>query len=200
MIPGVSLDVIAWLQDMGSKLVPWRTVYDYERGVKWTNGKTFKHRKRKDGSVEIIPGMQLEPGVHWFWYFFQRIRTVAVQEQTINLPNQSATCADGIKVCFDVNVVYSVEDAVKNFCNVQHFEDSLRDLTMNHMFDRVSAERWEDLQKRENSKKLEGSISTTLQTRVRDWGARIERVGFSNLVPVEQYIRLFQDQTAGKVI
>jgi len=181
----MDFNVVQWLGENVAKVLPFRTIYSYERGVRWTMGKNPK---------------ELKPGLRWCLYFFHRVEQFAVVEQIINLPTQSVVTADGRAVCFSANISIVIDDAVKHYCDVQNFEQSVRDLAMGHLFERVSQQRMEDLVKRETTKRLESSLEGTLTTRLRDWGTRVVGVNFTDFVPVRNQFRLFQDQPTTKVL
>lgn len=181
----MDFNVAQWLGENLVKFLPFRTIYSYERGIRWTWGRNPK---------------QLDPGIRWSIYFMHRVEQFSVVEQIINLPTQSVITADGKSVCFSANINIVIEDAVKHYCDVQNFEQSVRDLAMGHLFERVSMQKMDDLVSRANTKKLETSLEGTLTTRLRDWGTRVVGVSFTDFVQVEQQIRLFQDQPTAKVL
>lgn len=133
---------------------------------------------------------ELSAGVHWAPLWITEVDSEPVVEQTMNLPTQSVTTADGISVSFSTNIVYEVEDVVKATTAVTNFERSAQALAMMHLARRIRAKEWKWLI--DNQDDLEKSLKDTLTTRFKGWGVRVVAVGLTDMVSALQ-LRNFAD-------
>ena len=154
-------------------LLPLRIIHSFERGVKFRLGRDIA---------------ELQPGLHFFWPYFEDIEVINVVPEVINLPTQSLTTLDGHHISFSANIEFEVHDARAMFCGVQDFQNSLMNMAMNHLAYRVRDWTWQEL--REGQRELERSIKDTLTTRVKKWGVTVLSVGITDLVETQTY-RIF---------
>lgn len=173
MNPGTILEII--LQNL-MQLMPFRIVLSYQLAVRWTWGQ----------NPESKP-----PGFHWCVWFMHSMETVTAAEEVMNLPTQSVVTADGVSVCYSVNIGVRVVDAVKHYCEVQDFRASVEGLAMTHLAKRVRTMNYSDAVS--TLDKLEKSLVNTLESRLTRWGTEVTTVGFTDFVQVRSQIRLFQD-------
>ena len=177
----MDFNVVAWLGENLLKLAPFRIIYSYERGVRWTLGQNPK---------------ALKSGFQWCWWIWHRVESFSVVEQVINLPVQSVMTADipPIPVCFSVNVGFEIDNPVWHFCAVQNFDQSVKDLAMSHLSERVRGRTLAQLTAEGGLKELEISLKGTLTTRLTKWGTIVTHVGFTDFVTVQHQVRMFQDK------
>lgn len=186
----MDFNVVQWAADNLSKLLPWRVIFDYERGVRWTFG---------------CNPTALKPGVRICLWGAQRVDQFSVVERIVKLETQSVLTKkteteDAQSVCFAVNVGIEIDNPVWYATRVHDFEDSLKDLAMSHLAERVRSKTMSDLSTEGGLKDLEASLKGTLTTRLTKWGAIVTHVGFTNFVPVAQQVRLFQDHRPGAIV
>lgn len=174
-------------------LLPIKIIHPYERGVMFTFGHalTFRQWLAIKRGKEVTPG-QLEPGLHFFFPYFQSITVVHVVPEVVNLPTQSLTTTDGHHISFSANIEFEVHDAFAMYCGVQDFQNSLVNLAMNHLAYRVREWSWAELLT--GQKDLERSMKDTLTTRVKKWGVTILSVGITDMVETQTY-RVYGDST-----
>lgn len=183
----MDFNVVAWVGENLAKLLPFRIIFSYQRGVRWTWGTNPK---------------PLKPGFAWAWWVMHSVTQFSVVERVIRLETQSVLTKkteteSERSVCFAVNVGIEIDNPVANANAVHDFDDSLRDLAMSHLAERVRAKTFSELATEGGLKDLETSLKGTLTTRLTKWGAIVTHVGFTNFVPVEHQVRLFQDPKAG---
>lgn len=183
----LDFNVVQWASDNLSKLLPWRMIFDYERGVRWTLGRWPK---------------ALKPGVRLCIWGMHRVDQFSVVERIVKLETQSvftkkSETEEAASVCFVVNVGIEIDNPVWYATKVHDFEDSLKDLAMSHLASRVRGKTLSELAGEGGLADLEASLKGTLTTRLTKWGAVVTHVGFTNFVPVTQQVRLFQDHRPG---
>jgi regulator of protease activity HflC (stomatin/prohibitin superfamily) len=151
-------------------LLPVKVIQSYERGVKFHLGR----------DVAL-----LEPGLYFFIPFVQSIEVVHVVPEVINLATQTVLTADGHPVTFSANIEFEIEDARAMFCKVQDFQNSLANLAMNHLAQKIRA--WTLSELNAGQKDLEKSLKDTMTTRVKKWGVVVLSVGITDLVTTKAY-------------
>lgn len=159
-------------------LLPWRVVHDYEWGVRSPLGRR--------------PEKPLSTGLHVFVPGYHTYYDVPRRPQVVPLRTQSMMTRNGVSVVFSGTIVIEITDAIAMIFEVHDFKDAVLDFAMTHLGERVHEL---DLKDGEavDLKALERSLKGTLETRLRDWGAKVHKVGFSDFVPTQHQVRLFQD-------
>jgi regulator of protease activity HflC (stomatin/prohibitin superfamily) len=138
-----------------------------------------------------IPVRAVGGGLRWKWPCgIEEVDTVQLVEQVRNLLSQSVTTRDNRAVTFSVNLVYKVVDPTLHLVAVGNFATSLDGLSMTHLAKRVREMQWEEFLVGQDE--LERSLKGTLSTRLKDWGAEITRVGFTDAVQARTF-RLYGD-------
>lgn len=166
-----------WIEAILSRLAelwPWSRVKPWQRGVR----STFVPFR---GVRVTVLGPGIARSVPWF----DTLEIREVQEDSWNMPTQSVTTKDDVAVTFSANFIYEIEDVKAVVFNVREFANSLQDLAMIHLSERVRDLTWAEL--RDGQKKLEKSIEGTLTTRAKDWGVAIRRFGLTDLVKARQF-------------
>lgn len=158
-------------------LLPFRIIRQDEWGARWKNW-------GKEGEA-------LAPGFHWVLYFFHQFEKVSRSEGMIDLPTQSCVTVDDYAVCYSANIGWRVVDPVAYYVEVDNVESALKALSAAHLSKNVRKRKYTEVVK--NLDVLEASLRRTLETQSKAWGVKITRVGFTDFVPVQQQVRLFQD-------
>ena len=162
-------ELLAWI-------LPFSVIRVYERGVVLRWG---------------IPHRVQEAGFRWHYSFgIEEVERVVVVEQTMDLVVQSITTKDDVSVTLSVNFVYSVSDATAYHTAVTDFDRSAEGYARIHLSQRARELTWAELL--EGQRKLEASLEGTLTTRLKAWGADVQRLGFTDLTRARAY-RLFTD-------
>lgn len=159
-------------------LLPFIVVRSYQRGVRWQFGKNPQ---------------ELQPGFHWKLWLYHQVEVMDVVDEVVQLQYQSVITADEKLVCFNVTIGFRVDNIVAHFCNVHDFMHSLAGVASTHLAKRVRAETLRDLVT--DLTKLEKSLETTLETRLKPWGTEVLFVGFSNFAEIPTQIRIFGEGT-----
>lgn len=167
-------DFLKIFLDNVMQLMPFVIVRSYERGVRWTWGTNPK---------------ELKPGLRWKLWLVHGVEVFDVQDQVLNLPTQSVKLMGGKEVVFSANITLRIDNAVKHFCAVQNFEKSVSDLAMTHLHRKVRGKSASDI----DLTVLERSLKETLGNKLKDWGAEVLFVGFTDFVETGAQVRLFQD-------
>lgn len=159
-------------------LLPWRVTVDYEWGVRSARG------QRPAGP--LTTGFHIYiPGYHRYW-------EVPKTQQVKPLRTQSMITKNGTSVVFSANVTIRVVDPILHLFDVHDFDDAMADIAMQHLASRVH-----ELDLTEgvpaDLKGLERSLKGTLETKLKAWGTEVDNVGFTNFVPTQHQVRLFQD-------
>lgn len=157
-----------------AELLPFVVIYSYEGGVRWTWGRN---------PHEVKPGWRRR-----IWGM-DRIETIEVVDQYLEIPVQSVMTQDDKPVSFAVVIGFRVKDPVKHYCEVVDFTDAIIALASGHLAKRVREQSYETL--RTNLEALERSLSGTLETRVKAWGTEILSVGFKDFALVKHQWRIW---------
>jgi len=86
------------------------TVYEFERGLKYTKGK--------------FRGMLL-PGQHWYLPWFTSVRKIDVRPRFAPIPGQEVLSSDGVTLKVSLAANYEVVDPATAVNKVQNFVDAL---------------------------------------------------------------------------
>ncbi len=159
-------------------LLPWRVTSDFEWGVRSPLGR--RPRKPLDTGLHVFI-----PGYHQYW-------EVPKTQQVKPLRTQSMITKNGVAVVFAANATIRVVDPIAHIFDVHNFDEAMEDAAMQHLASRVheievTSDEPTDLSK------LERSLKGTLETRIKAWGTEVDSVGFTNFVPTQHQVRLFQD-------
>lgn len=129
-----------------------------------------------------------QPGLRWHWPCkIEQVDKVYVAQETQTLMVQSATTKDDVAVAFSMNLVFRIVDPEKYITEVFDFAKSLDAYSMTHLFSRVRKLTYAELIDAAEQKKLEDSLTATLSTRLKVWGAEIDHVGFTDLVRAKAF-------------
>jgi regulator of protease activity HflC (stomatin/prohibitin superfamily) len=191
-----------WLAELFNRILqfwPFEKLQLWERGIRntylpeWHDYSLHLHKPyfRKLHIPARVITKLIGPGMHRRVLFFDEIRKESVVPQVMDLLSQTVVLRNGTVVSFSVNIEYEILDAEANITKVQSFESSLEAASRVHLARRVRdmADIAELIDKQ---KWLEDSLAGTLSTRAKKWGATINDVGFTDLMPSRAY-RLLGD-------
>lgn len=91
-------------------LVKSITVFEYERGLKYINGKF----------VAI-----LEPGKYWFLNLFTTITKIDIRPKFVSITGQEILSSDGVTLKISLAANFSVSDPYKAINNVEKYQEAL---------------------------------------------------------------------------
>jgi regulator of protease activity HflC (stomatin/prohibitin superfamily) len=86
------------------------TVYEYERGLKYTNGRF---------------GELLQPGSYWYFSYFTTITKIDIRPRSITIPGQEVLSSDSVGLKVSLAVTYQIADPDKAVNATQDFQSAL---------------------------------------------------------------------------
>ncbi|HKY73033.1 MAG TPA: slipin family protein [Nitrospira sp.] len=86
------------------------TVYEYERGLKYTNGR--------------FRGL-LQPGLYWHFPYFTTITKVDVRPRSVTIPGQEVLSSDSVGLKVSLAMTFQVVDPAKAINTIQDFLSAL---------------------------------------------------------------------------
>ena len=171
--------IISNIKELAGFFAFFKVMRVYERGVVFRWG---------------VPHRVLPPGFNWIVPFrIEQVEEVTVSEETMDLMVQSITTTDDVSVTFSVNIVFYVTDPILYYTKVNDFNRSAEGHARIHLAQRARALTWAELLSQQ--KALETSLSGTLTTRLKGWGAEVITVGFTDLTKARTF-RFFSDPAA----
>lgn len=160
----------AWLSDIMRGLLRWvpriQIVNTTEGGVAFVRGKP----------KPVMPGRMLI-----FWPVWTEVFYVPVNRQTIDLRSQTYLTADDKTVAISGVVVYDVPDAEKAILWSHNHDDSIRDLALASVVQRLHGMTLAQL--RDERDALSDAIRKELRAQLRDSGINIRNFFLSDLAP-----------------
>ena len=138
-----------------------------------------------------LPAGRLDPGVHWFVPFLQRIEEHAITYQEIDCQLQTVETSDGHSVTFSANLGYTVRDAAKARTEVHDLDTTLERATRGALGGLVAARTWDAV--RSQSRDLGDEARRAVADLASGWGIKIVRVRLTDFTRSKPY-RLFTGQ------
>jgi regulator of protease activity HflC (stomatin/prohibitin superfamily) len=86
------------------------TVYEYERGLKYTNGR--------------FRGL-LQPGLYWHFPYFTTVIKLDVRPRSITIPGQEVLSSDSVGLKVSLAVTYQIADPDRAVNTIQDFQSAL---------------------------------------------------------------------------
>lgn len=124
-----------WVQDFAdwfARFIPkWRTVPSTHGWVKFMDGK-------------VLSGVG--PKIVWWWEVTTELHLYPVVRQTISLPTQVITSADGIEFAVSSMLVYEISDLERIYAHTYDPEETVRDIVASSLHDVLADMRWEEVQ------------------------------------------------------
>ena len=138
-----------------AKLLPVRTVYDYQQGLRWTLGKA---------------GKNLKPGWKFFIPLVQSVDVVDRTIGSIDLHPQVIRTSDDKRCAIRSGLEYRIVNARDYFLNIQDNDaiPTVRIVARGCIATELSKNKYEDIWQKKDE--LEGTLTERLQQKVKDWG------------------------------
>jgi regulator of protease activity HflC (stomatin/prohibitin superfamily) len=159
---------VSWIQvvlDFIRQFFPFEIVHEYQSGVRFWCGHA---------------GKELPPGLYMFVPYFGSVYIEQVKPDIIRLYKQNVTTKDGIGLMISANVRYEIVSLRKCVINVQDHKDNLSDEGRTAISRVVREKTYDELVSQQ--KAIETEIRGTMADVVNDWGVKIWRVSFVDLI------------------
>jgi regulator of protease activity HflC (stomatin/prohibitin superfamily) len=135
----------------------------YEAGIRFTFGKNYK---------------QINTGWYIYWPMIQRVESMEIQTQVIDLRNQSVRTKDGSSIVVSGAIQYSIRDIVKAIINVQDVDKALETLALGIILEFVKNK---TIKEHQNIKALKDEIRKGIREAAQGWGLKIEKIYITDL-------------------
>lgn len=171
--------VINWILSIWRFITPCHWISPWEGGVRITYFKPTWRIWRCFQNEKVV---ELKSGVHFKIPGIQRVHQTVVASQTLNLPPQSLTTADGKNLNASLVVVYSIKSVVWFFTRIHDQDEYLRDSALRAVGAVVASLRLDEVLG-EHQLGAEAAVLAQLKLNIRGKGYDVESVGFSDLQP-----------------
>lgn len=131
----------------------------------------------------------LKPGIYFKIPLLDRIWTIKVIEQTVNLPNQSVTTRDGKTLAVSGAVRYEIEDAKKALLSIYNYDTSIQNIAMATIASVISRTPYSDCK----YDFIAQEAFEELQAEAEGWGIEIDDVWLTDLVVHKAYRLMMAD-------
>jgi len=176
-----------------ANLLPFQftTIECYEQGVRFRagnpiatctsdNGWAFWYPCLKSFGRVKVPWIKKskKTGIHFFWNWFEDIKSHEISELVMETNYQTVTMADEEELTVSLTIAYTIKDVEKLFINVHDFDSSLENLCQGKITNiMVKYTRTEFMDTIED---ITTEILDILNEKVYDWGVNIHDVNFVN--------------------
>lgn len=188
-----------WIGDLLREIWDYRpikTIRSYERGILFTAGHAgvplgswLRYKLR---SQPLPDPSELTTGIHIYFPGVQELEVFSTAEEVLST-EVDVTMADGSKWTFRPQLTYKIINAVKWFCEVQDFRESLADMIATHITARLQARDPKLLYEPGAIEQLSAELKSEVTKRANKWGATIREVGFKAYTRATP-IRLLNDR------
>ena len=158
--------LVDFLIDLGQDILPFTIVNQWEGGVYLRFG---KYRR------------EVPPGIVFKIPFFDKIWTVEVMTQTVNLQPQTLTTQDNKTIVLKSIIRFHIQSTKKYLLGVSHASDVLVDTTQGIIRDIVEKTNWNDLVD------VNSVITSEVINIVKKWGIAVEKVTLTDLGIIKTY-------------
>ena len=165
--------LIALIQSFGTLLSPIFTIDVWEEGIVLRMGKLHK---------------TVKPGIYLKLPFLDTVWTYNVITQSIDIPPQSVTTADGFNVVVKGIIRFTIWDIKLFLTTITQPADVLTDTTGGMIREIIESTKWENIV--DVDKKLTSEVGRF----VKKWGIKVDRVTLTDL-QIANSIRVIQDST-----
>lgn len=155
-----------------SKLLPIRTVYDYQQGLRWTFGQA---------------GQNLKPGWKFFLPLIQSVDVIDVTTSSIDLLPQVIHTKDNKTCAVRSGLEYKIVSARDYFLRLQDNDaiPTIRIVARGYIASELSNCNYEDIWTKKN--KIENILTEKLQQKVKDWGITAEKIHIAEYSEVRSH-------------
>lgn len=144
----------------------WRIIQQYEKGLVETLG---QYSRTVDSGLTII------------FPFFQRLRTIDMREQVIDVPPQDVITKDNVLVTVDAIIYFQISDPMKVVYNVANFAQAALKLAQTNLRNVIGdLELDQTLTSRE---KINFQLRQVLDEATDNWGVKVTRVEIQKIDP-----------------
>lgn len=149
-----------WLGEIfnwfGNLIPRWVIVKKTHEGVAFVRG---KHVRR------------VTPGMLFYWPFWTECMLYPTVRQSVNLPSQTLTTADGFSITISAVIIYRVGDIVKALAEQWDLAETINDLSMAAVRETVCETDFEELQS--DWKNVDKMLKEQLQSTLLEYGVDI---------------------------
>lgn len=165
---------LGWIGDLVAWIVSWlpalEVVPKTHAGVKFVRGwKT----------------VVLEPGMHWYWPITSDIITAPVVRQSLQLKDQTLTCADNQCLYISVVLVYKIHDIHEALVETWDFDETIEDIAQKCTASRVAEYDRDYLL--DNRDAFLADLKGWIEDRLTAYGVTLLGVGIVDLAPTRVY-------------
>lgn len=165
--------LISLIQQFLNELVPVYIVDQWDEALVLRNGRYYKTSK---------------PGLYFKIPFFDSIWRYTVITQSIDIPPQSVTTADGKNVVAKGIIRFSIVDIKTFLLTINQPADVLTDTTGGMIREIIENTRWD------NIIDIDRKLTSEVGKFVKRWGIKVEKVTLTDL-QIASSIRVIQDAT-----
>jgi len=165
--------LIALIQQFINELIPVFIIDEWEEAIILRFGKFYK---------------SVKPGIYFKIPFFDSVWKHIVITQSIDIPPQSVTTADGENVVVKGIVRFSIIDIKTFLTTITQPQDVLTDTTGGMIREIIEDTRWI------NIVDIDKRLTSEVGKFVKKWGIKVEKVTLTDL-QIANSIRVIQDST-----
>jgi regulator of protease activity HflC (stomatin/prohibitin superfamily) len=133
---------------------------------------------------------ELEPGLHWRWWFIERVAVVTSTEDFIDLPFGDAVTRDGVPVTFSANVGFKIISPMRMWQAVHDVDENLSRLALGQLSTTISKRTYDEHAR--GNEAMRTWLKQQLERETSKWGIEITQVYITTLSKARQ-IRLLKD-------
>lgn len=136
-----------------------KPIYEYERGIKFTQGKF----------TEIM-----EPGWKFVFPIFQSYRKIDIRTKVIDVPEQEVITKDNVSIKINAVIYYNIFDASKALLGVENFHYAVSQLAQTTMRNIVGSVTLDELLT--GREKISSEICLIVDKATDSWGIKVQNV------------------------
>lgn len=136
-----------------------KPIYEYERGVKFTQGK--------------FSGI-MEPGWKFVFPIFQSYRKIDIRTKVIDVPEQEVITKDNVSIKINAVIYYNIFDASKALLGVENFHYAVSQLAQTTMRNIVGSVTLDELLT--GRERISSEICLIVDKATDSWGIKVQNV------------------------
>ena len=148
-------------------------INEYERGIKFSQGKFYKI---------------MEPGWRLVLPIFQSYKKIDIRTKAVDVPEQDAITKDNVSVRINAVIYYKIFDASKALLEVENFYYAVSQLAQTTMRNAVGSVSLDELLAQRE--KLSQNICEIIDKATDPWGIKVENVELKDVVLPEDMKRV----------